>query len=530
MALLLVIVGLVTTVVAVSVVARRLGALSPILLVLVGLVLSFVAAVPQMRLDPEIVLIGVLPPLLYVAAVETSVPAFRYNLRPILLLAVGLVLFTTGSVGYAVHLLLPGVPLAACMALGAIVAPPDAVAATAIARRIGLPRRVVAILEGESLINDASALVLFRVAIAAATGHILTPLGVTGDALIAALGGVAIGGVGAVALAWIHRRVTQPLVDNSVSLLAPWIVYAPAEQVHASGVVAVVVTGLYLGHRYPTLMSAASRLQMEAFWRMVKFVLEGIVFLLVGLQLRFIVHDLVHNPSVRFGVVVKATVTVLAVVVVTRFVWMYPATYLARLVPRVRRRDPAPPIQYPTVIAWAGMRGVVTLAAAMALPASLAGGKEYPRELFVWLAFSVIVGTLVLQGLSLPAIVRWLRIPCDDPKQDALAEAAVQHAATRAARERLEAEAGRNGQTPEAVLARLRAMLTDRTNLAWERLGGRQRETPSEAYSRLRRSMIEAEREVFRRARDEGKIPEEVLRRAQRDMDLEESLLQREDK
>ncbi|GII23018.1 Na+/H+ antiporter [Planosporangium mesophilum] len=529
MTLLLVIVGLVTTVVAVSVVARRLGALAPILLVVVGLAFSFVAAVPQVRLDPEIVLIGVLPPLLYVAAVETSVPAFRYNLRPILLLAVGLVIFTTAAVGYSLHLLLPDVPLAATMALGAIVAPPDAVAATAVARRIGLPRRVVAILEGESLVNDATALVLFRVAVAAATGHILTPLGVTGDALIAAVGGVAIGGTGAVVLAWVHRRVHEPLIDNAVSLLAPWLVYLPAEQVHASGVVAVVVTGLYLGHRYPTLMSAASRLQMEAFWRMLKFLLEGIVFLLVGLQLRFIVHDLATNPDIRLGLVVNATLAVLAVVVAARFVWMYPATYLTRLVPRVRRRDPAPPMEYPTILAWTGMRGVVTLAAALALPPTLAGGRPYPRDLFVWLAFSVIVGTLVLQGVTLPAIVRWLRIPRDDPKRDALAEATVQQAATRAAHERLDKEADRDGEVPEAVLDRLRTMLTDRSNLAWERLGGRRRETPSEAYSRLRLAMIDAERDVFRLARDEGRIPEEVLRRAQRDMDLEESLLQRED-
>ncbi|MGC9667729.1 Na+/H+ antiporter [Planosporangium sp. 12N6] len=525
MTLLVVVVGLVTTVVAVSVVARRLGALSPILLVIVGLALSFVAAVPQVRLEPDVVLFGVLPPLLYVAAVETSVPAFRHNLRPILLLAVGLVLFTTVCVGYTVHLLLPAVPLAATMALGAIVAPPDAVAATAVARRIGLPRRIVAILEGESLVNDATALVLFRVAVAAATGHILTPLGVAGDALLAAGGGVLIGGLGAVVLAWIHRRVTQPLIDNAVSLLVPWVVYVPAEQVHASGVVAVVVTGLYLGHRYPTLMSAASRLQMDAFWRMVKFLLEGIVFLLVGLQLRFIVHDL-NTP---LGVVARATIVVLVVVVVSRFVWTYPVTYLARLIPRIRRHDPAPPLRYPTVTAWAGMRGVVTLAAALALPPTLADGRPYPRDLFVWLAFSVIVGTLVLQGMTLPVMARWLRIPADDPKVDALAEASVQQAAARAARARLEELANRDGPVPDSVLERLRTLLSDRTNLAWERLGGRRQETPSEAYSRLRRAMLDAEREVFRRARDEGKIPEEVLRRAQRDMDLEESLLQRED-
>jgi monovalent cation/hydrogen antiporter len=503
---------------------RRPAALSPFLLVLAGLLLSFVAAVPQVRLEPEIVLVGVLPPLLYVAAVETSVPAFRYNLRPILLLAVGLVLFTAACVGFAVHALLPHVPLAATFALGAVVAPPDAVAATAVARRIGLPRRIVAILEGESLVNDATALVIFRVAVAAAIGQTVTMLGLAGNALLAAGGGLLIGGIGGVVLAWVHRRITDPLLDNAVSLLAPWVVYAPAEGIHASGVVAVVVTGLYLGHRYPTLMSARSRLQMEAFWRMVKFLLEGTVFLLVGLQLRFILHDL--HTSV--GTVVAATAIVLGTIVVARLVWMYPATYLARLLPNVRRRDPLPPWTYPTIISWAGMRGVVTLAAALALPRTLAGGAAYPRDLFVWLAFSVIIGTLVLQGMTLPAAGRLLRIRGDDPKDDALAEAAVQQAAARAARERLEKESASDGRVPDAVLQRLQAKLSDRTNMAWERLGGRVRETPSETYSRLRRAMIDAEREVFRQARDEGRIPEEVLRRAQRDMDLEESLLQRE--
>jgi monovalent cation/hydrogen antiporter len=520
---LLVAVGLVTVVVTVSAFARRFGLLAPILLVIAGLLLSL-TPIPEVRLEPEVVLIGVLPPLLYVAAVETSVPAFRYNLRPILLLAIGLVLFTAACVGLVIHLVLPQVPLAIAVALGAVVAPPDAIAATAVARRIGLPRQIVTILEGESLINDATALVLFRVAVAAVTGEAITLLGVAGNAALAVAGGLAIGALGGVVLSKIHRRVTDPLVDNTISLLTPWLVYVPAEQIHASGVVAVVVTGLYLGHRYPTLMSAASRLQMDAFWRMVKFLLEGGVFLVVGLQLRFIVHDL-HTS---WSTVVGATAAVVGAVVVARYIWLYPVTYLVRLVPRVRQRGTGLPWQYPTVIGWAGMRGVVTLAAALALPAIVDVRGGYPRDLFVWLAFSVIVATLVVQGLSLPAVARRLRIKGDDPKDDALAEAAVQQAAARAARDRLAAETAADGQVSEAVLNRLQSKLTDRTNLAWERLGGRQRETPSESYSRLRRAMIDAERTVFRRARDEGKIPEEVLRRAQRDMDLEESLLYRE--
>jgi monovalent cation/hydrogen antiporter len=520
---LLTIVGLVTVVVAVSAAARRFGLLAPIALLLAGTVLSFIPGVPRVQLDPEVVLTWILPPMLYVAAVNTSVPAFRFNLRAILLLAIGLVLATSFTVGYAVHLVLPGVPLAAALALGAVVAPPDAVSATAVARRIGLPRRLVSILEGESLVNDATALAVFGVAVAAATGGTVTAGQIAVNALLVSLGGVAVGVAGGAVTGLVHRRITDPLLDNSVSLIAPFAVYATAVAIHASGVVAVVIAGLSLGHRYPVLMSAGSRLQMEAFWRMVTFVLEGAVFVLVGLQLRVIVDQL-HTAV---PTVVLATAAVLGTVIATRFAWIYPATYLPRLLPVVRSREPAPPLSGPTTVAWAGMRGVVTLATALALPQTLARDTPYPRDLFVFLAFATIVVTLLLQGLTLPKVARWLRVRPDDPKADALAEAAVQQSASRAARQRLEEELRRDGTVPEAVVERLHGKMDLRVNVAWERLGGRRRETPSEIYSRLRAAMLEAEREVFRRARDEGRIPEEVLREAQRDMDLEESLLER---
>jgi CPA1 family monovalent cation:H+ antiporter len=513
------VVGLTAVVVAVYALARKLGVLAPIALVVVGLALSVVPGFPTVRIEPDFVLIGVLPPLLYVAALETSVPAFRFNLRPILLLAVGLVLVTTAAVGVVTHALLPQVPLAACLALGAVVAPPDAIAATAIARRIGLPRRMVTILEGESLLNDATAIVIFRVAVAAAIGAAVGPAEIGAQVLLAAGGGVLVGAIGALVVGVLHRRTTDPLLDNAISLLTPFVVAVAAEAVHASAVVAVVVTGLYLGHRLPTLMSAASRLQMGAFWRMVKFLLEGLVFLLVGLQLRQVVHDL-RTPATD---VVVITAAVLLTTVGIRFVWMYPATYLTRLVPRVRLRDPAPPARVPTVLAWAGMRGVVTLATALALPTVLADGRAYPRELFVWLAFAVIVATLLLQGTTLPILARWMRLHPDDPMADTLAEASTQQAASRAARERLDQHA--DGAPPD-VVERLRRLTELRSNTAWERLGS-SRETPSQAYVRLRRHMLEAEREVFRSARDAGRIPEEVLVRAQRDMDLEESMMQR---
>jgi CPA1 family monovalent cation:H+ antiporter len=503
--------------------ARRIGVLAPILLVVLGLALSFVPGFPQFRLEPELVLVGILPPLLYVAALETSVPAFRFNLRPILLLAVGLVLFTAFAVGVVVHLLLPEVPFAACLALGAVVAPPDAVAATAVARRVGLPRRVVTILEGESLLNDATALVLLRVATMATIG---TSVGVTDvgrEVLVATGGGVLVGVAGVVVFGFLHRRISDPLLDNAVSLLVPFAVVLAAEQIHASGVVAVVVAGLGIGHRMPLLLSAASRLQIGAFWRLARFLLEGLVFLLVGLQLREVVRGL-DEPA---GFLAGITAAVLATVVLARFAWIFPATYLTRLVPRVRQRDPAPLAKFPVVLGWAGMRGVVTLAAALALPLTLAEARPYPRQLFVWLAFAVIVVTLVAQGATLPAVARRLRLPPDDPVADALSVANVQQQASHAAGERLDALAG---TAPEAVVDRLRRGLQERTNLAWERLGGTGRETPSHAYGRLRQEMIDAEREVFRAARDAGRIPEEALVQAYRDLDLEESLLRRETK
>jgi Na+/H+ antiporter len=516
-----IVVGLVAVVVAVTAVARRFGLLAPILLVVVGLALSFVPGFPIPRLDPELVITGILPPLLYIAAVEMSVPAFRYNLRPILQLAVGHVLFIGAAVGFVVYAMLPNVPLAVCLALGAVVAPPDAVAATSVARRIGLARRVVVILEGESLLNDATALVFFRVAVAAALGLAIGPVGIAGQVVVAAGGGVLVGAVGAVVFRFLHARTTSPLLDNSLSLLAPFVIAVAAESINASGVVAVVVAGLSIGHRLPTLMSAASRLQVFAFWQILKFLLEGIVFLVVGLQLRTIVADL-HEPA---GQVIAMTAAVLATVIIGRLLWVMVGTYLVRLLPRVRRRDPAPPVAVPVVIGWAGMRGVVTLATALALPSTLADGASYPQTLFVWLAFAVIVTTLVVQGTTLPAVARWLKAPADDVTRDYLAEAQVQNNASRAARATLDEHAG---GAPEEVVARLRQLTEDRTNAVWERLGGIG-ETPSNVYNRLRRQMLDAEREVFRLARDEGRIPEEVLVRAQRQMDLEESLLERSD-
>ena len=517
----------VVVVVAISVLgaalARRLGFIAPLVLLVAGLGLSYVPGVPEVHIEPELVLIGILPPLLYVAALQTNLVAFRRALRPILLLAVGLVVLTAFVVGFVLHALLPEVPLAACVALGAVVAPPDAVSATAIARRIGLPRRVVTILEGESLLNDATALVMVRIAVSALLGSTVGFWEIAGEVALKAGAGVLLGLLFAVGAAWLHRRITDPLLDDAVSLLTPFVVVIVAEEMHSSSVVAVVVAGLYLGHRIPYLLSATSRLQMDAVWRLITFLLEGVVFLLVGLQLR----ELIENIETSMATTVRVTLAVFLALVLVRFVWMYPATYLARLIPRIRAREERPPPTVPAVIAWAGMRGVVTLAAALTLPPTTEGaGGDYPRDLFVFVAFAIIVLTLLIQGTTLPMVARRLGVREDTSAEDALAEANVQHAASRAARERLEERAD---GAPASVVERLRALTDSRSNGAWERLGNQEQETPSAAYGRLRREMITAERHVFKIARNEGRISEEVLNRAQRELDLEESQLHRSD-
>jgi CPA1 family monovalent cation:H+ antiporter len=484
--------------------ARRLGFVAPLVLLVAGLALSYVPGFPEAHLEPDLVLIGILPPLLYVAALQTSVPAFRRALRPILLLAVGLVLVTAFAVGIVVHLLLPAVPFAACVALGAVVAPPDAVSATAIARRVGLPRRVVTILEGESLLNDATALVVVRIAVGALAGGAVGFWPIAGEVALKAGGGVLIGLAAAVAAAKLHRKIVDPLLDDAVSLLTPFVVVIVAERLHTSSLVAVVITGLYLGHRIPHLLSATSRLQMDAVWRLVTFLLEGI--------------------ETDVATTVAVTAAVVGTLLVVRFVWMYPATYLVRLVPRIRQREERPPVAVPTVIAWAGMRGVVTLAAAQTLPDQ--DVPPYNRDLFIFVAFAVIVLTLLVQGTSLPWLAARLRVRQDTSSADALAEAGVQYQATRAALEALDEKAD---GAPVEVVERLRALMGSRSNNAWERLGNQQQETPSAAYGRLRREMITAERHVFKIARNQGRIPEEVLTRAQRELDLEESQLQRSD-
>ncbi len=514
------ILGLVVVVAAVAALGRRVTVAGPILLVLVGFVLSYVPGVPEYSIDPSVVLLLFLPPLLYAAAWRTSNRSLRANLRPIALLSVGLVLFTTLVVGLVAWAVIPGLPLAAGLALGAIVAPPDAVAATAVARRTGLPRRVVSILEGESLVNDATALTTLRVAIAAVAGTV-TIGDFVGEFVLAAAGGVAIGLATAWVAAQLHRRNDEPMVDVVLSLVTPFTSYLLAEAVHASGVVAVVSTGLWLSTRWYRYFSAASRTLAEPLWNVIDFMFTGVVFVLIGLELPAILDGIRGLP---LGTVVGSAVAVTLAVVLSRPAWVFPATYLARLVPRVRRRDPSPPWQYPAVLSWAAMRGVVSLAAALAYLPDVPQG-----DLLTFITFVVVVVTLVGQGLTLPWVIRTMALPGPSATEDALQEAAVQHEAADAALKRLdELVAADGGEVPPEVLDRLRDKAEIRGLFAWERLGSQDRELPSAAYRRLRREMLAVERAVFLHARDDGRIEEEVVTGILRELDTEELLLSRD--
>ncbi len=516
---LLEVVGLVIFVGAAAALARRLPVGAPILLVLIGFVASLIPGFPSYELHPDLVLILILPPLLYAAAWRTSVYAVRDNLTSILQLSVGLVLFTAVVVGVVAHLVVPGMSLAAGIALGAIVAPPDAVATTAVASRAGLPRRVVAILEGESLFNDATALTAYRLAVMAVAGG-FSFLEFGGRLVLAAVGGLAVGFGVAVVLAWIRRRISEPVLDTTLTLVGPFLAYVPAERLQTSGVVAVVVTGLYLGHRWPQETDAASRVQATGLWDTLQFLLEGVVFALIGLQLRSIFSELSEYDT---GTLATATLAVVVVVVLSRFAWVFPLSYLPRVRRRSGQREPAPPWQCPMVISWAGMRGVVSLAAAAALP------TDFPqRNLLLFLTFVVIVATLVVQGLSLPWLIRRLGVPGPSRTEVALEEAAVQQEAVRAALHRLDELLANEDGLPEGVADRLRQRSEQRGLMAWERLGSQSRETPTAVFRRLRREMLHAERAVFISARNEGRLSQETFLKVLGELDSEDVTLQRE--
>jgi Na+/H+ antiporter len=494
---------------------------APLALLAVGILASVAARGPLITLSPDVVLFGLLPPLLYAAAIGTSLFDVKAHLTPILGLSFGLVLFTAFGVGLVAWWLLP-VPFPVAFALGAIVAPPDAVAATAVARGIGLPRNITTILEGESLLNDATALVSLRTAVAAAGLAVGTHEQVTGGSVArdfawAVAGGIGIGVVVFLVVGFIRRQLTSTAADTALSYAVPFAAYAPAEHVHASGVLAVVIAGLLLAHRAPVLQSAPSRLSERVNWASITFLLENAVFLLIGLQMWGIVRDVVEGPmSTDRGLLVS--VAVLAAVLLLRPAYMIPFTLLTNR----RQGDLRTRLRSTLVGSWAGMRGVVTLAAALSLPVDTP-----QRPTLILVALVVTVGTLLLQGTTLPAVARALDVRGPDPREDALQEAMLVQATTGAGLRAIESE-GATEPGARQVVETIRTQATMRVNRVWERLGQRgdgAAETPSETYRRLRLTMLTAERDELLRVRTSGGVDSAILDGVLRTMDAEESAL-----
>jgi CPA1 family monovalent cation:H+ antiporter len=509
-------VALAVTVLAVTAASERVGAPAPLVLIAVGALGSYLPFVPEIQLHPEVVLLGLLPPLLYSAALQTSLVDFNANRRPILLLSVGLVVFTTVGVAAVVKATLPGTSWPTAIAIGAVVAPPDAVAATAIARRIGLPRRIVTILEGESLLNDATALVALRMAILAASASV-SAMTVGLDFLRAAGGGLLVGMAAYALVARLRTHLTDPLLDTAISLVTPFAAYVAAEKVHASGVIAVVVAGLLLGHKAPVLQTAQSRIAERMNWRTIAFLLENAVFLLIGMQARWIIDD-VRRLGLPVGTVVLVCVATVIAVVVLRLAWVFPVRYLLVRPGRDSVTGQVPPASYTFIIGWAGMRGVVTLAAAFVIPESTPN-----RPVLLLVAFAVVAGSLFLQGLTLPWLARRLRVPSPDPAEDALARATLLQQATKAGLaelDRLEPE------DVAGVATVIRQRLDQRNFAAWERLGTvADQEAPSERYARLRLAMLAAERSRVLAIRGTGSVASDVVSEVLAMLDVEESML-----
>jgi CPA1 family monovalent cation:H+ antiporter len=504
--------------------ARRINVAPAILLLLAGIAMAFVPGVPSLELPPELVLLLVLPPLIYSASVAMSWREFKSNLRPIILLAVGCVIFTAFAVAAATHYLI-GLPWTVGFLLGAIVAPPDVVAPLAIARKLGLPRRILVVLEGEGLANDATALILYRFAVVTiATGAF--SLSEASGAFAAIIAGELLFGV---AVGWLSLRARHwardPQVEITLSLITPYIAYWVPEHFGGSGVIATVACGLYMSWNGPLLISAATRLQGIFFWDLVIYLIEGLLFLLTGFQMR-----LLYEKSKAFPLddILFATALVAVIIIVARFAWVYPATYLPRILSKsLRERDPSPQWQTVFVIAFTGVRGAVSLAAALALPLALPGGEAFPyRDLILFVSFGVIFITLIGLGLGLPAVVRWLGVAKDGRTEHVAeleAEIAARREALGVALQSLDAITD-DRELSDEVIKLLRARHETRVNQLPDSLNP-EADDVSAAGIDLTRELIVEERKFIHVLLRDGKITDETRRRIERDLDLEEASL-----
>ena len=503
--------------------ARRIEVAPAILLLLAGTALAFVPGMPSLELPPELILLLVLPPLIYSAAVAMSWREFKFNLRPIILLSVGCVVFTAFAVAAATHYLM-GLPWNVGFLLGAIVAPPDVVAPLAVARKLAIPRRIMVVLEGEGLANDATALILYRFAVVAISTGVFSLPKAVGE-FSAIIAGEAMFGI---AVGWLSLRVRHwardPQIEITLSLITPYVAYWLPEHFGGSGVIATVACGLYMSWNGPLLIPAATRLQGIFFWGLMIYLIEGLLFLLTGFQMRLLYE---RSKAFPLDEILTLTALVTVMIVIARFAWTFPAIYVPRMIERVRQRDPAPPWQWAFVISFTGVRGAVSLAAALALPLALSDGNPFPnRDLILFVSFGVIFVTLVGFGLGLPGVVRWLGV-AQAGRSERFAELESEVAARREAIDdafKSLDRITRHREISDEVVQLLRARHEIRANQLPNSLDPNER-IASAVGGDLTRELIAAERKFIHIQLRDGKITDETRRHIERDLDLEEASL-----
>src|SRR3989440_2066655 len=506
-----------------AIVARKIRVPYPILLTIGGVGLALVPGLPAIQLDPQLVFNLFLPPLLYPAAVFTSWRDFRANLRQILPLAIVLVLLTMTTTAYLLHYLV-GLPLAVGFVFGAIISPPDAVAALAVTQHLRVPRRIIVILEGESLINDATSFISFRFAVAAVMTGAFSLAQASLQFLLVAAGGICVG----LAIGWlatqVQKRLDDPPVQTMFSLLTPYVAYFSGEMLHVSGILAVVIAGIFYGWRAPKILTGRMRLQAIPVWEMVVFVLNGLLFMLIGLQLPQAIHALSPPAAIEIA---KLSLVIVAGIVLVRFAWMFGSTYIPRLFNRTFREKNRIPWQQTALIAWTGMRGADSLAGALAIPFALPTGQPFPgRDLILLLTFCVIFATLVLQGLTLTPLTRWLNIVDDHVTEKEERLARLQ--ANEAALAHIEAMESLHHARPKTI-ERLRLEYVDRIQQLRDEGAHEKpvRRLFSRDFEELASEALETERDTVIALRHEEVINDQAFRRIQRDIDLAEARLQR---
>lgn len=519
--------GILLAVAAFLLAAYRTSLPYPIILVVGGALLALVPGIPEVELDPDLVLVIALPPLLYSAAFFSSLSDLRENVRPIALMAVGSVLVTVVGVAVVAHTVIDGLSWEAAFVLGAVLSPTDPVAATAIAGKVGAPRRFVTIVEGESLVNDSTALICFKFAVAAAVGGTFSLTEASGAFVWGAIAGVAIGLVVGMVVAALRRRLDDAPTEITISLLTPYFAYLPAEAAGVSAVLAAVVSGIYLGFRSPELISPQTRIQAFAVWEIVVFLLNAMLFVLLGLQLPGVVEGLEGYGALEL---VWYATAVTGAVVLLRFLWVFPMTYLPQKLWRPRRAPTraTPPWQYPLLVSWTGMRGAVSLAAALAIPLETDAGAAFPgREIVIFCTYAAIMATLLGQGLSLSYVIRWLGVEEDGSRREEH-EAKARIAAAQAALDRL-AQLEGEAWVREGTHERMRGLYEFRVRRFAARFDDEddgELEEGSQAYQRLRKEVLDAEYAAIIRLRNRGEIDDELMRRIQYDLDLEHTRLE----